>query len=294
MLYLQLTGARLQLPVNRAPFHEWTFPDGTLWTRFYRSGTGYLLRFPDLADFEISADGLNIQCWSVPGVSEATIEHLYLNQALPLALSRQRKLVFHASAVEVDGSAIAFMAESGLGKSTLTASFITQGFRFLTDDGLQLEETDDGYAVLPSHPSIRLWKDSQAALIHEDAQLAPPVQYTSKARIRADNPLAFCDETRSLRRVYFLGEGTAYEPVIECLSARDTLIELVRHSFLLDIEEREMLAHHFDQLSRMVHLPLYYRLDYPRRYEALAAVRATILRHTNEETNADEASGISE
>lgn len=288
MPHFELLGARLQPPLNRAPFHEWIFPDGTLWTRFFRSGPDYLLRFPDLADFEISADGFSIRCWPVPGVTDGTIEHLYLNQALPLALSRQHKLVFHASAVEVDSSALAFMGESGRGKSTLAASFITQGFRFLTDDGLQLEETTDGYYVLPSHPSIRLWIDSREALVNESVSLAPPVQYTSKARILADNALAFCDEPRPLSRVYFLGDGTASAPAFERLSAREALIELVRHSFLLDIEEREMLTFHFDQLARLVRLPLYYRLNYPRRYDALPAVREAILRHASEESGASD------
>ena len=39
---------RLQKPTEKVPFHEWTFPDGTVWTYFYRSGSDYLLRFPGL------------------------------------------------------------------------------------------------------------------------------------------------------------------------------------------------------------------------------------------------------
>ena len=95
------------------PFHAWTFPDGALWTEFHRAGGGYLLRFPNLADFQVSADGRNVTCFPVPEVSEATVRHLYLNQVLPLALSKQGHLVFHASAVEVAGGALAFVANSG-------------------------------------------------------------------------------------------------------------------------------------------------------------------------------------
>ena len=142
-------------------FHTWAFPDGTPWTEFYRENGGYLLRFPDLADFRVSADGLEVTGFPVPGVSESTSQHLYLNQVLPLVLSKLGKLVFHASAVEVPGGAVAFAAESGRGKSTLAASFAVNGFRFLTDDGLVLEPVADGYQVQPSHPSIRLWEDSE-------------------------------------------------------------------------------------------------------------------------------------
>ena len=54
---LQTLGARPQAPLHQEPFHQWTFPDGTKWTHFYRLESGYLLRFPDLADFEVSRDG---------------------------------------------------------------------------------------------------------------------------------------------------------------------------------------------------------------------------------------------
>ena len=173
------------MPTGKEPFHVWSFPDGTVWTYFYRNGSDYLLRFPDLADFEVSADGHSVRCWPVPGISEYTVDHLYLNQVLPLVLSRQGKFVFHASAIEAGSGALVFMGESGRGKSTLAASFATHGFRFLTDDGLLVEEANGGYRVLPSHPSIRLWEDSEDALVAEEVPIAPPVQYTSKARFLA-------------------------------------------------------------------------------------------------------------
>jgi hypothetical protein len=283
MLDFILTPAHPQAPLKDVPFHEWKFPDGTQWTQFYRTETGYLLRFPDLSDFLVSRDGREIKCFPAPGVTEETTRHLYLNQVLPLALAKQGKLVFHASAVEIGDGAVAFMGEAGRGKSTLAACFATNGFRFLTDDGLVLEPCDDGYQVMPSHPSIRLWEDSQQALISEGAHKAPPVQFTSKARFLAGDDIIFCEQHRPLQRVYFLGEGTAQQPVFERINPADALVELLKHSFLLDIEEREMLAAQFDALSRLVTRQIYYRLDYPRRFEDLNLVRQAILEHTNNE-----------
>jgi hypothetical protein len=274
--------AREQALLDDLPFLEWTFPDGTLWTCFYRIGDGYLLRFPALADFTVSADGLNVTTYPAAGVSDQTIEHLFLNQVLPLALSRQFKLVLHASAVEIENFAVAFLGVSGRGKSTLAASFSTSGHRFLTDDGLQLEKGPGGYLIQPSHPSIRLWDDSRQALMPETAQAAPPVDFTPKSRFLADDEVAYCDEARPLRRLYFLGEGDTDTVSIEPVSGRDAMIELVRHSFLLDIEAREMLMHHFGQLSELARIPMFFRLDYPRRYEWLPQVRDVVIRHASE------------
>ncbi|MBK8358823.1 MAG: hypothetical protein IPL15_07495 [Comamonadaceae bacterium] len=52
------------------------------------------------------------------------------------------------------------------------------------------------------------------------------------------------------------------------------LIELVKHSFLLDIEARDMLMRHFDDLTRLAALPIYFRLDYPRDYRVLRSTVA--------------------
>jgi len=277
-----LEQARAQQPLDQPPFQQWILPDGTEWTGFYRIGQAFLLRFPAFADFEVSADGQKVCCWPAPDISENTLEHLYLNQVLPLALSKRGKQVFHASAIETPAGAVAFMAESGRGKSTLAASFATSGFRFLTDDALLLEEAEGGYTVLPSHPSIRLWDDSCAELIGADALQAPAVQYTPKARILFGGSMAFCTQAQPLRRVYFLGDGSATQLTIKRMPPSQALISLVKNTFLLDIETRQTLATHFDQLSSMVAMPIYYELDYPRRFDDLPRVREAIIRHATE------------
>jgi hypothetical protein len=276
---LDIRASRAQTPIDAKPFLEWTFRDGALWTSFYRVEHGYLLRFPDLADFTVSANGHAVAAFPVPGLAAQTIEHLYLNQVQPLALSRQGKFILHASAVEAGEFAIAFLGLSGRGKSTLAASFSTGGYRFLTDDALQLETGNGGYLVRPSHPSIRLWDDSRRALIPESTETAPPVVYTNKARLLAGGEVAYCESARPLCRVYFLGEGKAKETTITPISGRDAMVELVRHSFLLDIEAREMLSHHFGLLADLVEMPLCFSLDYPRRYEELPRVREAVLFH---------------
>ena len=284
MSNLSLEPAQPQAARNEEPFHQWTFPGGIVWTQFYRTQSGYLLRFPDLADFELSADASAVYCRPAPGISQDTVQHLYLNQILPLALSKQGKLVFHASAVEIGGAAVAFMGASGKGKSTLAASFATSGFRFLTDDGLMLEANGSGYQVIPSHPSIRLWLDSKTALIAPDTPTAPALEFTSKSRFLAGDRIAFCDAPQPLRRVYFLGDGNADAVTFQRMKPAEALIELVKHSFLLDIEERQLLAAHFGELSSLASLPIYYRLDYPRRFEDLAAVRQAIIQHATQES----------
>ena len=138
-----------------------------------------------------------------------TVEHLYVNQLVPLAMSRQGVPAFHASVVTIAGGAVAFLGQSGMGKSTLAASFALNGARFLTDDALLIEERPDGCLALPSHASVRLWDDSVAALTNDDVPQADGLCYTDKARLLAGSALAFCDAAKPLLGAYILQSNSA-------------------------------------------------------------------------------------
>ncbi|MEP0203753.1 MAG: hypothetical protein ABJ084_05755 [Halioglobus sp.] len=279
MINFELKPARVQAPLPLLSFHKWTMPDGSLWMEFFRSPAGYILRFSGLADFEVSLDGTSVFGYPSPGVEEATSEHLYLNQVLPLAMSKMGTLVFHASAVAINGGAVAFLGESGRGKSTLAASFATNGYSFLTDDGLVLNVEENGYSVSPSHPSIRLWEDSRQALVPAEAMVGPKVSFTNKVKFLADKNIVFCREKCPLTRVYFLGNSSSSTPTIRPMAPTEARIELVRHSFLLDVKDKSLLADQFNLMSRHAHDRIFYRLDFPKCYKSLPEVRQVIIDH---------------
>lgn len=261
------------------PFHQWRSPGGDVWTQFFRLDDTYLIRFPELADFEVSSDGVHIRCSPVPGANEDTIEHLYLNQVVPLAMSRQRKLVLHGSAVDIGGFGVAFLGESGMGKSTLAASFAVAGSHFLTDDGLWVDWKDGVCRILPSHASIRLWEDSEQALAIKDSVRAPTLSFTSKSRLLAGKGLAFSNEPTPLKRIYFLGFDEPGAPEFTPLTGSEAVIHLMQNSFLLDGQRLGLQAFQFDEICRLSQIPMFYRIDYPREFHELPQVRAAIADH---------------
>src|SRR5262245_18874450 len=100
--------SRAQDNMAAEPFRRTLLPDGAVWTEYYRVEGGFYLRFPALADFQISTLGHEVHCWPTPAVSPATVQHLFLNHILPLAVSRRGKLVLHASAIEIGAGAVVF------------------------------------------------------------------------------------------------------------------------------------------------------------------------------------------
>ena len=55
--------------------------------------------------------------------------------------------VLHASAVEVDGAAVAFLGRSGIGKSTMATLCCAAGARLVTDDVLRLDTTSGVHCI---------------------------------------------------------------------------------------------------------------------------------------------------
>lgn len=270
---------RPQQSLTDSLFHRYVFDDGTVWTEFYRTSNGYLLRFPDIADFEVSASGENVVAHPVIGADETTVEHLHINQVLPLALSRQGRPSFHASAVTVPRGAVAFLGKTGMGKSTLAASFALKGAEFLTDDSLIIEETGDEYLALPSHASLRLWDDSVEALVDERTRHVAAISYSTKARLLAGEALSHREEPLPLIAAFVLEREGASEVSVRALAGAERHMAWVNNSFLLDIEDRELLARHFDWTHRIAEAIPTFALDYPRNYGMLPEVREFIRKH---------------
>ena len=285
MIQFTVKDARQQRHLETAPFHQYTIDDDTVWTEFHRTEAGYLLRFPELADFKVSADGSEVVAYPTCETDAATIEHLYINQLIPLALSRQGQPTFHASVVCVPGGVVAFLGKTGMGKSTLAASFALDNSPFLSDDALLVEEESGGWIVRPSHPSVRLWEDSVNALIDESNPQALPVSYSNKSRLLAGKALAYSDESQRLVGAYLLESHDASGISICNLAGLARHMAWVNNSFLLDIEDPDLLKLHFDWTHRISDVVPTFALDYPRDYGILPDVRHAVREHIAEIDN---------
>lgn len=103
-----------------------------------------LLRLHGLVDFVIAADLRTVIAWRDPRCEPELYTLLVAGNLLATVLTLRGETVLHASAVERDGRAVAFVAHSGMGKSTLAALCCARGARFVTDDLLRFEHGADG------------------------------------------------------------------------------------------------------------------------------------------------------
>ncbi len=227
-------------PMGTGWRHHWHSDVGDLTLSLATSGDGFLLRFPGLADFVISRDTRRIAAWPPRKPTTRPCIHLLLDQVLPRLLGHLGRLVLHASAVEVDGRAIAFAGQTGRGKSTLAASLHQAGCPLLCDDALIVAAGEE-------HPRPAHLSRAAAVAVLGGCHRPP-----HPAR-GADGPLLRQAPARGSRRMRTgaaaaggalpartAPQDDAGQIEVTRLSARDACIELIRYSFQLDVTDREL------------------------------------------------------
>jgi hypothetical protein len=272
-------------PVRLPPqwFMHLHLPGGEVWASFGKLDEGFLIRFSELAQFVIRDQGREILCCPEGDTPVETLQHLLFNQVLPLVINLKGGEALHASSVLVPGGAIAFTGATGLGKSTVSGSFVSAGFSLLSDDCLALQEKEEMVFAFPGHPGLRLWEDSAEALFRAGGTSRVVAHYTSKRYVdveRVDE--TFCLEPKPLQRLYIISGPPESEAETDIAIGRMSLTEsfmaLVRCAVRLDITDRDMLTRQFRFLERVVSKVPVRKLTYPRDFNFLPAVREAVLK----------------
>ena len=265
-------------------FHHREAANGDVWLTFARQVRGYLLRFTVYADFMLLDEGARILAVPRPGVPLETIRHLLLDQVMPLVLSQRGGLIMHASAVAVPGGAIAFVGDTGRGKSTLATSLTQRGHRLITDDCLVVREQSGQFVAMPTYPGLRIFANTADALLGPGPALPRVAHYTPKKRLGPDNiQLPFEFDAVPLRRVFFLEPpdhalATNREPVVFTrMPPHTAMLELIRTSVRLDHEDRPRHRSEFENCKCLIRSTPLYKLAFVRNLARLPEVCEAIL-----------------
>lgn len=114
-------------------------PDGLWWYRGTATGGGYRIRFRGHGEFVVSPGLDSVEVHPGPPDKHGFLPVLIAGSVMSFVLSLRGSTVLHASAVAVDGAALAFIGQSGRGKSTLAAVMCLHGAELVTDDVLVVE-----------------------------------------------------------------------------------------------------------------------------------------------------------
>lgn len=116
---------------------------------------------PAAARFQIARDASAVRCERIDPLFDA----LLVGQVFPMLAAMRGLEVFHAAAVAMDGKAWLFAADSGVGKTTLTAHLIAGGATLLADDVVAITGDESDLTVLGTSGPLRLHEPTAAELL---------------------------------------------------------------------------------------------------------------------------------
>jgi hypothetical protein len=221
---------------------------GEIAARLYREGNREVLSFTDAADFYIDGFSVGYRVGSVDNWPR--MEASFLATVVALLRERQGVLAIHASAVSCGKEAVAFMAASGTGKSTLAAAFLTRGWSLVTDDVL---------AVDPGYPEIKLGpaygRKALGSSFDDEHTLIEDSSPKRRIIVGESGFGRFESAECTLRHVFVLSRSSLDEneavSVVE-VAGSDLVWELLRFSFTPRLAQATGLAE--ERLSRLVEM----------------------------------------
>ncbi len=124
------------------------------------SASEWRLDVPGVARYFV-ANGCEVRVSPEPGASPEDVRIYLLGSCFGVLCYQNGLVPLHASAVEHDGKVTAFLADSGVGKSTLVASLARRGYPVVSDDICLLERVaGGGWRVHPVAGWLKLWRVS--------------------------------------------------------------------------------------------------------------------------------------
>lgn len=206
-----------------------------------------------------------------------------LGVLMATALRQRGYLVLHACSVAKEDKAIAFVGESGWGKSTLAEYFCQRGYTLLNDDVLALQIGDESSPqVIPGYPQIRLRSDAGKHL-RQDYDSLPEVN--AVANKRAVTPRRFPDQPLPLRKVYMLDPTYAQESRTEPFDRHTALLRLLQHTRVTNLLKKPAFkAQQLRQCERLVHAVPINRLHRARGLSRLGEIYDLVERDMAEDT----------
>ncbi|MGH7782080.1 MAG: hypothetical protein ACREQR_19865 [Candidatus Binataceae bacterium] len=237
-------------------------------------------RWKRLGEFLVSSDGRLVYCRKFRGAHSESFQVYLLQRALSFALVKLGLEPLHATAVIVDGNAIAFLGDSGFGKSSLAACFLAQGHELLTDDLLLLRHSGAGMRAYPGPPRIKLFP-AIANRFLGDRAAGVPMNPETKKLVLPLLPKQLCSEPVPLKAIYVLEppresrrkQGIRLVPLVP----RQAFLELLKNTFNYWHIPPDRLQRQFSEASRLANMVPFAKLCHSRVVRELPAVRDAIL-----------------
>ena len=222
-------------------------PNGKYSSIVTREGEGFLCYIKSIGGVKVCNDS-KIIVSPEDGAEEKGFRFLVSGVAIGFLLHLRGLLTLHASAVAIQGRAVAFVGRTGMGKSTTAAALHSRGHSVVTDDLLVLDTAGESVQAYPGFPHLKLTPESIIKSVNKDPNHVPKIDPEGpKHSFAAEEN--FADKPLPLQCIYVLDykedESPALHssaPLSKALTGKDACIELVRNSYVARLLPEEAIS----------------------------------------------------
>jgi hypothetical protein len=209
--------------------------------------------YSDGARFAIDREGRRLWADWPEGYSIEDAATYLVGPVLGFVLRLKEITPLHASAVAIEGHAVAFVGPGGAGKSTTAAAFAQLGYSVISDDVVPLQEDSREIVVVPGYPRVNLWPDSVEALLGSPGVLPKITPTWGKHYLPLDQSRCRFESRRlPLGAIYVFGERQPSRSFMEEMPPAEALLSLVANTYVNYVLDRDMRRREFELLSRLV------------------------------------------
>jgi hypothetical protein len=250
-------------------------------------GGSIYLNWPGLFEFLISSRGRRITGIPKARVALESFRTYLLGPVLSFALIRQGIEPLHGTIIVKDDAAFALLGDSGYGKSSLAAAFLSAGYRLLTDDLVVLQKNGGHFIAFPGVPRIKLFPRVAHRFLGNAAR-GRRMHRDFEKRIIPLGPEKVCQSPVPLRAIYVLSEPTkssnAERITIRRLPRRLAFVAVLKNTFNTRLIDSARLRHQFEMASGLVTQVPMKTLSYPRSLDLLPTVCEAVISDLQIET----------
>jgi hypothetical protein len=232
-------------------------------------------------EFLVSGDGRQVRWRKLRDVPDEVLLTYLIGQVLSFCLLTHGIEPLHATAVVVNGEAIAFLGTSGAGKSTLAAAFVQRGYSLLTDDVLVLQPEGDKLLAYPSLPRLKLMPET-ADVFFSGRRSITMNSFTTKMIFPL--PPEGAGSMVPLRALYVLPKKNSKRRIgVRTLLGRASFLPLIANTFNDSVVSPARLKQQFAFARKITAAVPIRQLSFPRGLELLPAVADAILSNLSRE-----------
>lgn len=242
------------------------------------------IRFYNHFRFLVSTDGRTVLYMklkkSAPAFQYAPLAFLQTN-VLSFCLIKLGMEVFHASSIEYQGKAIAFLGESGYGKSTLAAGFLGNDFKLLTDDVLAVKKAGKKFVTPPGVGHIKLLPKTIGKVLKTKKKSEGKLGPAAEKRVLSLPRNVLSEKSCPLGVIYILwprSKKTSGQIWARKLRPKDALISLIKCSHNLILQNPARLRKQISFASKLTQSVPIRALSYPMDFGRFPALKALVLK----------------